>query len=243
MYTGATVDPKILSTGKTLHVNKLPLLLVIGLASCSRHSSPGSDNNCISRYSSITNSMVRPGQLDTIEAYFQKNHLSIAHLQFLYLNEFPGQDGHYIGPIYQVGAGLILNGLRVPSVNMNFIFDSVGILLDSAGGYAGQLPDNDTSGHRSLEDLRQLFLANYKQCIIEGGPANAKPLQATAPYDDTCLRAELVYVDAASQYTNAPLGQQLVKGWLVTSADYSYFPEVTVIDNTGQAIPLKLYIP
>jgi len=221
-----------------------PWLFLAGLLlfiSCSRHNS-GSGTDCISRYYPSTNALVRSGQLDTIDEYFQKNHLSTNNLQFLYVNRYTAQeepDHHFV---YQVGAGLILNGLRAPNFNMAFDFDSTGELVDSAGGYTGELPNNDTTGHQSLENLRQLFLANYKQCIIEGGPLNSKPLQATVPYDDTCLNAELVYVDAGIQNNNYT-GRQLVKAWLVTSADYPAFPVVTVIDNTGQAIPLRLYLP
>ena len=246
MYTGATVDPKNLSTGKVLHVKKLPLLwsilLIAGFASCSRHNA-AQTNDCISRVFPSTGPAVRQGQLDTIDAYFQKNHLSTANLQFLYVNIFTPQETPNHHTTYNVGAGLVLNGLHVPSGNMSFDFDSTGTLLDSAGGYKGQMPDNDTTGHQSLENLRQLFLANYKQCIIAGGPVNAKPDIPTAPYDDTCLSAELVYVDAGIQISNSTYGQQLVKAWLVEPADNTYFPEVTVIDNTGQAIPLKLFLP
>lgn len=246
MYTGATVDPKILSKGKALHIKKLPLLwsilLIASLASCSRHNATGM-NGCISRVFPPTGPLVRSGQLDTIDAYFQKNHLSTSNLQFLYVNNITAQQAANHHSDYQVGAGLILNGLRVPSANMTFDFDSTGTLKDSLGGYSGQLPNSDTTGHQSLGNLRQLFLANYKQCVIEGGPANAKPDIPTAPYDDTCLSAELVYVDAGIQSNNGVYGQQLVKGWIVTAADNTYFPEVTVIDNTGQAIPLKLFFP
>jgi len=246
MYTGATVDPKNLSTRKALHMKKLPLawsiLLTAAFASCSRHNA-AKTNDCISRVFPSTGPFVTSGQLDTIDAYFQKNHLSTSNLQFLYVNIFTAQETINHHTIYNVGAGLILNGLRVPSANLAFDFDSTGTLLDSAGGYKGQLPDNDTTGHQSLGNLRQLFLANYKQCIVEGGPANAKPDIPTAPYDDTCLSAELVYVDAGIQNGTGFAGQQLVKAWLVTAADNTYFPEVTVIDNTGQAIPLRLALP
>jgi hypothetical protein len=245
MYTGATVGPKILSTGKALHMKKLPLLwsilLIAGLASCSRHNATA--GGCISRVFQSTAPVVRSGQLDTIEAYFQKNHLSTSNLLFLYVNNITAQQAANHHADYQVGAGLILNGLRVPSANMTFDFDSTGALMDSLGGYAGQLPNNDTTGHQTPENLRKLFLANYKQCIIEGGPANSKPDKPTAPYDDTCLSAELVYVDAGIQNGSGFNGRQLVKAWVVAAADNTYFPEVTVIDNTGQAIPLQLFFP
>lgn len=246
MYTGATVDPKKLSTGKVLLLKKLPIiwsiLLIAGFTSCSRHNARGA-NDCISRAFPSTAPLVRSGELDTIDAYFQKNHLSTSNLQFLYVNIFTSQQTFNHHYDYQVGAGLLINGLHVPSANMTFDFDSTGTLVDSLGGYAGQMPDNDTTGHQSLENLRQLFLANYKQCVIEGGVANATPDIPTTAYEDTCLSAELVYVDAAIQNNNGTYGQQLVKGWIVTAAANTYFPEVTVIDNTGQAIPLKLFLP
>jgi hypothetical protein len=186
------------------------------------------------------------GQLDTLDLFFHKNNLSTTGLQFLFINyiNYPNSSyGTYKGPFYQASADLILNGLRATSVNMSFNFDSTGTLLDSSGGYSGQLPNNDTTGHQSLATLRQLFLDNYKQCAIGGGCMNCGIKQPTAPYQDTCLIAELVYLDASIQNTSIPSRQQLIKAWLVSSADNPIFPAVTVVDNTGQAIPLKLFFP
>lgn len=131
MYTGATVDPKNLSTGKALQVKKLPLLwsilLITGFAACSRHNATGM-NGCISRVFPSTGPFVRSGQLDTIDEYFQRNHLSSSNLQFLYVNNITAQEEPNHRSDYQVGARLVLNGLRVPSANMVFDFDSTGAL-------------------------------------------------------------------------------------------------------------------
>ena len=214
--------------------------------SCSHHNASAPGNGCISRYYPPTGPLVTAGQLDTLDLFFHKNSLSTANLQFLYVNynNYPNSSyGTYKGPFYQAGAELILNGLRASPSNMTFTFDSTGTLLDSLGGWSGQLPNNDTTGHQSLASLRQSFLDNYKQCELGGGCLNCGIKQPTAPYQDTCLIAQLVYLDAGIQNSSIPYGQQLIKAWLVASADYPYFPEVTVIDNTGQAIPLKLFFP
>jgi len=220
------------------------LLLLAGFGSCSRHSATATGNGCISRYLSHTGPLITAGQLDTLDLFFQKNNLPISGLQFqfVYYNNSSSY-GTYNGPLYEATTELILNGLRVLPSSMIFTFDSAGALLDSTGGYWGQLPNNDTLSHQSLATLRQLFLNNYKQCVIAGGPVNSTPHQPTAPYQDTCLIAEFVYVDASVQNSSIPSGQQLVKAWLVSSANNPNFPEVTVIDNTGQAIPLKIFLP
>ncbi len=221
------------------------LLVLAGFGSCSRHN-VAKDNGCISRYQPSTSSLVTTSQLDTLDLFFHKNNLSISGLQFLFLDYDSDPNnffGSYHGPYYQASADLILNGLRMPSFTIAFVFDSTGNLLDSAGGYFGELPNNDTTTHQSLAGLRQSFLNSYKQCVIGGGCMNCTLQHPTVSYLDTCLIAQLVYVDASIQNNSIPSGQQLVKAWLVSSADNPSFPEVTVIDSTGQAIPLEVFFP
>ena len=218
------------------------LLLLAGFGSCSRHN-VAKDNGCISRYQPSTSSLVTAGQLDTLDLYFHKNNLSITGLQFISAYYVSISNGTYSGPVYQATANFIINGLRVPSDNIVFDFDSTGTLLDSFGGYSGALPNNDTTTHQSLAGLRQSFLNNYKQCAIGGGCMNCTLQHPTASYLDTCLIAQLVYVDAGIQNNSIPSGRQLLKAWLVSSPANPSFPEVTVIDSTGQAIPLELYLP
>ena len=213
------------------------------LASCTHHNETAA--GCISRYFPTTGPLVTAGQLDTLNGFFHKNNLSTNNLQFQYVNfiNAPFSTNTYKGAYYQAAVGLILNGLRVPSATMYFNFDSTGNFLDSVGGYFGQLPSNDTTSQETLTSLRQIFLNNYKQCVAGGGCFNCQLVHPTAPYQDTCLAAELVYVDASIQNNNTSFGKQLIKGWLVSAADSHGFPEVTVIDNTAQAIPAAIFYP
>lgn len=230
-------------------MKKYPLLwiiipmLIVGIGSCTRRNDSGGENNCISRYSPSSEPLVTTGQLDTIKQYFQKNNLSTTGLQFTSAAAITIPGPAYNGITYLVGAQLWINGLRVPSSNIQYQFDSTGTLLNSVGAYTGQIPDNDTAGHQSLTSLRQQFLNNYKQCFISGGCMNCGTTRPTASYQDTCLTAELVYLDASIQNNNTPSGKQLVKGWMVFPADNENFPLVYVIDGTGQAIPFGIYLP
>ena len=208
---------------------------------CSRHSS-GVDNHCISRVTPSLTALVTAGQLDTLNRYFAKNNLSTANLQFVTIVSFNGRQGVYTGTFYQASANLFLNGLLMAPGEAIFTFDSTGTLLDSVGGWHGQVPNSDTTGHQDLATLRQLFLNNYKKCTMAGGLANSKPWHPTAPYGDTCLIASLEYVDAAVQFGDFPYGQQLVKAWIVSSAANGY-PAVTVIDSTGEVIPASVFLP
>lgn len=217
------------------------LLILAVFLGCSRHSG-GVDNHCISRNTPSSAPLVTAGQLDTLNRYFAKNNLSTAGLQFVTVVSFNATQGAYTGAFYQVAANFFLNGLLTAPGEAIFTFDSTGTLLDSAGGWHGQLPNNDTTGHQDLATLRQLFLNNYKKCTIAGGPVNSKPSHPTAPYGDTCLIASLEYVDAGVQFDDFPYGQQLVKAWLVSSAANTY-PSVTVIDSTGEVIPAFIALP
>ena len=220
------------------------LLSLIAFLSCSRHGGPGADNHCIASYFPSTGSLVSAGALDTIDGFFSKNNLSTSGIQFLYLDSFNTVDPtSYSGPAYQVVGTQIFNGLPGPNASLSFTFDSTGTLLDSIGGYSAQFVDKDTSGHQSLATLRQLFLNNYKNCTIEGGALNSKPSHPTVSYNDTCLAASMVYVDASIGNGGTPYGKQLVKAWVVASADLFGYPSITVIDSTGRVIPEMLVYP
>jgi hypothetical protein len=150
----------------------------------------------------------------------------------------------------QIAARRFINGLLAAGYTEYFTFDSTGVFMGPAiGAFTGAPPDKDTSTRQSLESLRHAFLNNYKKCTIVGGVANSQPYHPTAPYQDSCLFAQLVYVDAATGQTNATANVNLVKAWLVFPATYTpnpwtfAFPEVTVIDATGQGIPIMIAIP
>lgn len=170
--------------------------------------------------------------------------MSTAGLQFVFFATYSAGNT-------QVFANQVINGLPVVGYSdVVYNFDSTGIFISPVGGgYSGTLPDKDTTTRQSLESLRQSFLNNYRKCTIQGGVAYQTPYHPIAPYQDTCLVARLVYVDAATGQTGVSRGAALVKAWLVYPADDNPsswpfpFPEVTVIDNTGVAIPEVLYIP
>ena len=229
----------------------LALALLIELVACSRH---GSDvgNNCITRYTPDENTPLLPqSALDTIDGFFTYNNMPASGLQFtsiLYDAVYNASQNN--SPQDQVTANLYLNGLLVFQGQEYFDFDSTGAFQPPAvGGWQGPQPAKDTTTRLDLETLRQTFLKNYKLCAVVGGAFNTKPSHPTAPYADTCLSAQLGYMDAHAIYTNIPYGQQLIKVWLVCSSTsranppYAAYPAVFVADSTGAALPQLIAIP
>lgn len=225
------------------------LIIALFLAACSRSEAT---NDCITLYSEHTPSLsISAAQLYTIDSLFSKNNLDPSTYQFISLSTGTISTPAYSGLIYQVVANLFINDLPLSQTTIIFNFDNNGIFLPpTIGGYMGTPPDKDTTTHQTLGSLRQNFLNNYKKCTIEGGAANAQVSHPTAPYQDTCLSAQLEYVDASLQNTGIPYGTQLVKAWLVCPTDVRIFhifwipyPSVTVIDNTGLPIPTVLSLP
>ncbi len=213
----------------------LALGLLIGVASCSRHNDVG--NDCISRYSLSPGTVLLPqSTLDSINTLFTKNNLSEAGLQFTFLSPDTVQSPVYTGVQYQVSANVFLNGLPAFNQSAWFNFDSTGVYMPlNSGPFTGSAP-NDTTGHRSLESLRQIFLNNYKLCTTAGGAANSKPSHPTAPYQDTCLAALLGYMQP-------PGTTWFTKVWMVSAADNHGYPAVFISDSSGQAWPLNLFFP
>lgn len=224
----------------------LPAFLILtGMLSCSRHST-SAGNDCIAALITPSGSTISSAQLDSVNNLFSKNNLTTTGLQFISMTTFSAGPTHI-----QVDARQFVNGLLALYEDEIFDFDNTGTLIyPIQGGYTGAAPDKDTTTHQSLESLRQAFLNNYKNCTIQGGPINSKPYHPTAPYQDTCLVAQLVYVDSATGQTGVAYGADLVEAWLVYPADMTSaynpkppFPEVTVIDKTGAAVPTVLSIP
>jgi hypothetical protein len=229
----------------------LALALLAGLTACSRHGS-AVGNDCISRFTPDgTTPLIPQSELDTITGLFTQNNLPASGLQFTsIIYNAVYNPSQYSGPQDQVTANVYINGLPVFQGQEYFDFDSTGAFQPPAiGGWQGQQPGKDTTTRQSLIALRQAFLKNYKLCTVEGGPINSKPSHPTAPYDDTCLSAELGYMDANSINTNTPYGQQLIKVWLVCSStsrlypSFFVYPAVFVADSTGAVRPQYLIIP
>ncbi len=231
----------------------LALALLAGFTACSRHSSDVG-NDCITRYTPDENTLLLPqSQLDTITSFFTYNNLPVSGLQFtsILYDAVYNAASQNNSPQDQVTANLYLNGLPVYQGQEYFDFDSTGAFQPPAvGGWQGQQPAKDTTTRQGLEALRQTFLKNYKLCTVEGGLANSKPSHPTAPYADTCLSAQLGYMDAHTIYTDIPYGQQLIKVWLVCSStswhypSFFAYPAVFVADSTrATPCPNMIFIP
>jgi hypothetical protein len=233
------------------HLSLLAIALITQLAACSRHDG---GNDCISRPPLENTTLLSSAQMDTVDNLFSQNNLSTSGLQFsnIFYNTSIVSPG-YSGPLIQVVAEQWINGLPLFGGVAYFSFGNGVYQSPSAGLYQGAPPGGDTIGHRGLEDLRQAFLQNYKQCTISGGPANSKPSHPTAPYQDSCLYAVLGYIDAFYAGTGIPYGQQLIKVWVVAGQSSNYasmiaegispYPAVFVVDSTGYAWPQDISIP
>lgn len=225
------------------HPQTLICFLLLALVACSRRSS-SSSSPCIERYVATLNPIISATQLNTVDAYFSKNKLPTAGLQFISVDtaylSYPG----YTGNITQVDAHLFINGLPTFYFEQYFDFDTAGVLTSNSAPYHGAPANNDTTGHQSLASLRQLFLNNYRNCVSQLPIAHSVPVHPSVPYDDTCLLAQLGYVDASILHTGIPFNTLLLKAWMVYPASQSsnndpytrIYPCVTVIDNTGQPI-------
>ena len=215
----------------------LPLLALVLFTSCSRHDDK--TNDCITRYFTDAADTMQTTKLDSIKALFAKNNLPTNILQFTALSY-----GYTAQPpfarIATIGAtaNLFYNGLPLFGLQYAFFFDSNGVYIPAYYTDKYQyLTGPDSTGHQTLENLRQIFLNNYKQCTIEGGLVHSTPSHPTAPYQDSCLAAELGY---NYDYNNPG---QLLKVWKVSSAANHFYPAVFVNDANGQATPEILSIP
>jgi hypothetical protein len=216
--------------------------LLLSLVACSRHSS--NNTPCITRSVATTVPFITATQLDTVNTYFAKNNLSTANLQFLSYFTFQTTYPGYNGSQTQITARVFINGLPVINSSEVFNFDSTGIFKDIYNQLYAIPTSTDTSAHQSLAALRQLFLNNYKKCIFYPPTANGVPVQPKVPYDDSCLQAELGYLDAGALHTGIPYNNLRIKAWIVYPANLignnvpytMLFPSVIVVDSSGQTI-------
>jgi hypothetical protein len=201
------------------------------------------DSGCISRVVPlVTQTSLRPSQLDSVQVLFAANNLSTSGLQFL-----------SFGPYYSspdstwtaVSANVFKNGLLCDNFSEYFEFNK-GILSNSDMTSAVPLND-DTTGHRSLPFLRQAFLQHVSESKMLGGPLHAThPVYSASQFANTCLQAKLIYIDSAylGYHGGSPLpvGKYLAKAWEVSPEGLD-FPAVYVQDATGTGWGKILDIP
>ena len=206
--------------------------------SCDKHhDNPAAD--CITRVSVSQPSNVSPSQLDSINTLFTHNSLSTTGLQFysFFVDTvtLPG----YTGIEQAASAYLSYNGLPVFDYGETFIFKE-GIYSPADGvTWQGAVPGPDTTAHQTLEDLRTAWLNHYQQDTIYPPLINSHPSIPGTKYRDSCLIAQLGYIDAAAfSHGTALYGASLVKVWMVSPLSGGY-PMVFVEDSTGICLPVS----
>jgi hypothetical protein len=225
---------------------KLPGCLAAVLSflyiSCDKHhDTPAVD--CITRVEVSQPTNVSVTQLDSINNLFTLNSLSTAGLQFYFYFvdtvTLPG----YTGIEQQASAYISYNGLPVFDYSETFIFKE-GIYQPAASFvYQGTVPGPDTTTHQTLEDLRTAWLNHYQQDTIYPPFINSHPSIPGTKYRDSCLVAQLGYIDAATfSHGTALYGASLVKVWMVSPLSGGY-PMVFVDDSTGICLPVQEDLP
>ena len=210
-----------------------------------------SNANCITRkVPKSSDYSVSGADLDSVYTLFSANNLSIANLQFLYLTtDITVNPTGYSGYQEQVTAIEFFNGLPVFADNKFFTFNAGKYQSDGIyDGYTGPAPDNDTTSHQSLSNLRNAFFAHLSESYMAGGPLNSKPfIPSASTYANACLTATLGYLDEGLVKGNVYiLNKSLIKVWVVTPAQdpsISYYPLVYVEDDNGVAWGQPLLVP
>jgi hypothetical protein len=228
-------------------------IIMLSAVACNKHDSSTVNNNvCGNRLTpKATDHAVAGADLDSIRALFSANNLSIDNLQFQYwdtawtLNTIPGQ---FNGHEEQVVATQYFNGLPVFGESVYFTFYDGVYQPDQSSKYTGPAPVGDTTGHRTLAELRKIFLSHISESYRAGGLANSKPFIPTAAaYENDCLTVTLGYMDAGMTFRQGPpLNKALVKVWAVTPASnpsISFFPLVYVEDGSGTGWGVPFLIP
>ena len=203
------------------------------------------ENECINRIvPRISDYKVSGADLDSVNALFNRNRLSVTNLQFQTLSLANIGSPDYSGPEQQVLAFQFFNGLPLFDTDDFFTFYN-GIYQPALNtGYAGSAPGGDTSGHQALTDLRTDFLNHVSEAIVDGGPAGGQShFPDSSLYSSTCLSVTLGYLQTNlippySYSSNATL----VKVWLVSPFNNTY-PTVYVEDDNGFSWGKKVYVP
>ena len=231
-------------------MKKVPLILAVlfGAIACKR---TVHDSGCITRYTGLAaQSYLLPGQLDTIGHLFSANGLSTANLEFTgyYGETFADSGGSYW---YQgVQAATLLNGLPVFFTYKNWAFRN-GIYYAPNGynSYNPTVADNDTTAHQTLAALRNSFFKFYeaglyvtKRPADQPSPSKSFPARPGSYYRDSCLIAQLGYIDASLKGDQVPYNTQWLKVWKISLHSYPS-PVVFVLDGTGEGWCYSVYYP
>jgi hypothetical protein len=229
----------------------LILALLSALVACKRSVR---DSGCISRYDGPSGNYpsLKAGQLDTIKSLFNANGLSLANLNFVYYYSDTAKDTTNI-PYFnqQVSATLSVNGLPIFYATMGWYFHNGVLFQSNSSSLNYPNPGSDTTAHQTLPALRSLFFKTYEAALYTSNGPNL-PAPTASPrlgrpgeyYRDSCLIAQLGYIDASWQpNSGASYGKKLLKVWQiypehVIPMPLQYrplSPIVFVIDETGFA--------
>ena len=199
---------------------------------------------------------LKTGQLDTIKSLFSANGLSFADLTFYYYYSDTLKDSTNT-PYFnqQAGASLTINGLPVFNSTAGWDFHN-GILYLPSTSNPGYPNPGDNTSHQTLPALRSLFFKTYEAALYANKQANNFPSpmlgRPGAYYHDSCLVAQLGYIDAVYQPNSGlSYGKKLIKVWQVYPPNVinmvlQYRPQspmVYVMDETGFAWCPYIYYP
>lgn len=177
--------------------------------------------------------------MDSISTLFSLNSLSTAGLQFYFFMSGNFGAPGFSGIQEQVAANVFYNDLPVFAYDQYFIFNA-GIYQPTATSpYTGQIPGPDTTTRQTLDYLRTAYLDHYQQDTLWPPTAISHPVIPGTAYRDSCLLAELGYIDAATfSKGTVPYGLSLIKVWKVSPLSGGY-PMVYVVDSTGVCFPVS----
>jgi len=211
------------------------------------------DSGCITRYAGppYYTTSLKAGQLDTINALFSANGLSTANLIFMAYYSDTTKDStgtpYFIQGAY---ASVTVNGLPVFFSSFAWYFRN-GILQPANYGPRYDYPGNDTTTTWTLPALRSQFFKTYEAALYNRNYRSPLLARPGTYYRDSCLYAQLGYVDAASQPNSGTgYGKKLLKVWRVMPSNpnavipFYRYPAATVfvIDSSGFAwCPAPLY--
>ena len=211
------------------------------------------DSGCITRYTGpAAPSYLLHGQLDTIDHLFSANGLSAANVEFTGYYGEPGTDSTGSYWYQAVQATTLLNGLPVFSSYKYWAFkNGIYYTPNGAYNYNPTVADNDTTAHQTLPALRNSFFKIYEAALyVTNRPATSGPLtpykshpaRPGSYYRDSCLIAQLGYVDASFRGNQVPYNTQWLKVWKI-SLQSSPSPIVFVLDGTGEGWCYSVYYP
>ncbi|HVU95974.1 MAG TPA: hypothetical protein VHE34_12155 [Puia sp.] len=220
----------------------LILIAVAFLAACKQSVH---DSGCITRYDGPPYYTVplRAGQLDTIHALFGANGLSTANLNFTNYISDTAKDTSGIPYLSQgIYATLNVNGLPVFNTNLNWYFRD-GILQPNNYNPQFDYPGSDTTTTWTLPALRNQFFKSYEGALYKTNHRNPLLARPGIYYRDSCMYAQLGYIDQWWSNNSLAYGKKLLKVWRIVPSNpnpvvmYYHAPSaiVFVVDSTGFA--------